>query len=119
MATFRGGAAVAPGLLVRHMAREHSMNRSDKQPETPRVSRRDFLKAAGSGAVMTGTAAAAVSVSESTAFAQQRWDHEVDVVVVGSGAAAGSAALFAHEAGAQVMVLEKAPTWGGTTARSG
>src|SRR5262245_43569279 len=95
------------------------MSSSDTQPRTPRVSRRDFLRAAGSGAVMTGTAAAAVSFTESTAFAQRRWDHEVDIVVVGSGGGAGPAALVAHGTGAQVMVLEKASTWGGTTSRSG
>jgi 3-oxosteroid 1-dehydrogenase len=46
------------------------------------------------------------------------WDHVADVVVVGCGAAGASAAATAAAAGASVVVLEKAPAEGGTTALS-
>lgn len=42
-----------------------------------------------------------------------------EVLVVGSGAAGMSAAISARLAGASVMIIEKAPMVGGTTARSG
>jgi succinate dehydrogenase/fumarate reductase flavoprotein subunit len=38
-----------------------------------------------------------------------RWDIEADVVVVGFGAAGVAAAVTAHELGAKVVILEKAP----------
>jgi succinate dehydrogenase/fumarate reductase flavoprotein subunit len=39
----------------------------------------------------------------------QHWDIEADVVVVGFGAAGVAAAVSAHERGARVVILEKAP----------
>jgi len=43
------------------------------------------------------------------------WDHEADVLVVGSGAAGSSAALFAFEKGSSVIIIEKRNRYGGTT----
>ncbi len=48
------------------------------------------------------------------------WDREVDVVVLGSGGAAMTAAISAHDFGAKdVVILEKTGMVGGTTAMSG
>jgi 3-oxosteroid 1-dehydrogenase len=47
------------------------------------------------------------------------WDHEVDVVVLGTGGAGLTSALTAAVNGASVRVYEKAATVGGTTAVSG
>lgn len=47
------------------------------------------------------------------------WDFEADVIVVGSGAAAYSAAIAARSKGAEVVMVEKAASYGGTTMRSG
>ena len=47
-----------------------------------------------------------------------RWDREADVVIVGLGAAGACAAVEAAEAGAEVLVLERASGGGGTSALS-
>ncbi len=46
-------------------------------------------------------------------------DREYDVVVVGSGAAGMTAALTAAHHGLRAVIIEKAPHYGGSTARSG
>lgn len=51
--------------------------------------------------------------------ASNNWDHEVDVLVVGSGAGGLTAALVAADASANVLVIEKSDEFGGTSATSG
>src|SRR5260370_4221620 len=45
--------------------------------------------------------------------------YECDALVVGSGAAGMSAAITAGHSGLNVLIVEKEPRFGGTTARSG
>ena len=73
---------------------------------------------------LKGTVAALASVG-SIASAQAKsvapdtkWDKETDVIVVGFGGAGASAAISAHDAGSQVLILEKMPAAGGNTAVS-
>ncbi|MGW9131940.1 FAD-binding protein [Streptomyces sp. NPDC055681] len=47
------------------------------------------------------------------------WDHEVDVLVAGSGAGGMVGAIAAHDLGLSTLVVEKAAVFGGSTALSG
>jgi succinate dehydrogenase/fumarate reductase flavoprotein subunit len=80
-----------------------------------KVSRRSLLAAAGAvagGAALAGAPRVARAAGRS-------FDAEADVIVVGGGGAAFAAAVGAAQGGTRVMVLEKAASIGGTTARSG
>lgn len=68
------------------------------------------------GAAATATLGA-VSFAGSRA-AERGFDREADLVVVGSGVAAATAAITADELGDRVLMLEKAEHPGGTSARS-
>jgi succinate dehydrogenase/fumarate reductase flavoprotein subunit len=50
---------------------------------------------------------------------EKKWNHEMDIIVVGSGAAGYCAAITAKANGAKVLMVEKAAQVGGTTIRSG
>ena len=90
---------------------------SEKKNE---LTRRDLIKG-----VIIGTGAIAVSgiLPEKSEAAKipKKWDLEADVVVVGYGGAGAAAAITAHDAGAKVLMLEKAPGKykGGSTRVSG
>jgi succinate dehydrogenase/fumarate reductase flavoprotein subunit len=82
-----------------------------------RISRRAFLRAAGVGAALGGAAQVA-PLTAARAFASGP-DLEIDVAVVGTGAAAWPAAILAREAGSRVAIFEKGAFAGGTTLKSG
>ena len=69
-----------------------------------------------------GTAVFGLGVREAGAETLSgEWTQKTDVVVVGSGMGGCASALAAHEAGARVLILEKAPKhfFGGNTSVSG
>jgi 3-oxosteroid 1-dehydrogenase len=47
------------------------------------------------------------------------WDHEIDLLVVGSGAAGMAAAVRGHDLGMKVLIVEASEFYGGSTAISG
>jgi succinate dehydrogenase/fumarate reductase flavoprotein subunit len=74
-----------------------------------RISRRSFMKGAVLGAGIT--AMAGIEPKNAPAAKPPRnWQMEADVVVVGFGGAGACAAIEAHDAGARVVLLEKAPS---------
>lgn len=85
---------------------------------TKGIHRRQMLAGAGITAAVAATGGIASAAQAADAPAAG-WDHECDVLCVGSGAAAGTAAVTALAAGAKVMMVEKMPILGGTTAKSG
>jgi 3-oxo-5alpha-steroid 4-dehydrogenase len=112
-----------------------------EEMEAPRkLSRRDFVKGAATVAGVGALASCAPAATPAPADTPEpcptcppaeecppcavpgvpeTWDKEADVVVVGFGGAGGMAAIHAHDAGAQVIILEKTPTPGGDTSLCG
>ncbi len=78
------------------------------------VSRRSLVKGAGlaAGAAIAGTAAAAAFADEPAGCTYPdsiAWNAVYDVVVIGFGGAGATAARFAADAGAKVLLVDSAP----------
>lgn len=84
-----------------------------------RVSRRGFLKASGVGAAAAAASTLGAVPFTASVAAQQGWDAEHDIVVVGSGGAGFAAAITARTLGNDVVMFEKGAYVGGTTLVSG
>ena len=81
-------------------------------------SRREVLKGLALGsAAAVGAGLPAVSAAQGKK--KIKWEMQADIVIVGSGIAGTAAALGAASKGASVIMLEKMPFKGGTTAKSG
>jgi succinate dehydrogenase/fumarate reductase flavoprotein subunit len=111
---------------------------SSDEKEQKRISRREFVKGAAVGAAGVAAAGVLASCAQEATpcppcptpeviketvevpvevikevevkpWLPEKWDEEADVVVIGAGFAAQAAAIEAHDAGASVLMLEKAP----------
>ena len=78
-----------------------------------RLSRREFVKgsaAGGAAGLMAGAGGTGfLMANRRKQWLPPKWDYETDVVVVGTGFAGCNAAIASRDAGASVLVLEKAP----------
>ena len=87
------------------------------------ISRREFLRNTGlavGGVALGGALLSGCSPSESSAGgAEEKWDYEADVVVIGAGGAGLPAALKARADGASVMIVDCNWDIGGHAATSG
>lgn len=83
--------------------------------ESGSLSRRNFIKGGallGAGALGAATFSACSTGGGSDSVS---WDKETDVLIVGSGFAGYAAALHAHDAGADVMIMDKRGNIGGNS----
>lgn len=101
--------------------RHDSADGDETNAEDTKLHRREFM--VGTGAAGVGLAIPHVSNMSKNhppieASQVQKWNREVDVVVIGYGGAGAAAAFGAAEMGADVLALEMREAGGGTTAEA-
>ena len=79
------------------------------------LSRRNFIRTTAVGVSAAALAGLTEKPARAAALPKLKWDKEADVVVLGCGGAGTVAAVTAHDAGAKVIVIEKAPEGGGNS----
>ncbi|MCX6107355.1 MAG: 3-oxosteroid 1-dehydrogenase [Proteobacteria bacterium] len=89
---------------------------SKRASQSPQQNRRKFIKGSVKAGAGVALASGLFKSMGATAYAAEA---TFDVVVIGSGAAGMTAGLTAAKRGLQVLVIEKAAKFGGSTARSG
>ena len=76
----------------------------------PVATRRQFVAGASAAVALSATAGAALARADEAALSS--FDESYDVLVVGYGAAGGTAAVYAARAGAKVLLVDRAPEGG-------
>lgn len=80
--------------------------------------RRSFIRSAAAISVTAAVASTAAATTAACSPREPRSAHDADIIVVGSGAAALASAIAARKAGQSVIIVEAAPSMGGTTIKS-
>ncbi|MCH8861669.1 MAG: FAD-dependent oxidoreductase [Proteobacteria bacterium] len=86
--------------------------RQDSQEK--KLTRRQVIVGAGAATAALG----ALTLTSGCAVAEHKWDHESDIIVIGSGIGAATAAVTAREHGDSVTLIEKEAFFGGTSSKT-
>jgi succinate dehydrogenase/fumarate reductase flavoprotein subunit len=105
------------------MSDEEATSNPPEDNTDKRISRRRFLHGTALGGLAAATSgwlgAACGGLEEEPVGDDINWDETTDVAVIGFGGAGAAAAIDAHDAGADVVIVEASDLPGGSTALSG